>query len=392
MNKHGFISQYLSDKAPPYVADASVVSEESSSKKRAQDRQLRIKVFTLNINGEDLPDKLGDLLDYQDAARKATLPDIVVFCFQESMKLSVRRITHDLFSGSHREKHCERLRESLERNLPDTYRECHSEAMVGLFIVTFCSQQLEHSIQYAQSAIVARGIAGLGNKGAIAIRLRIDSTILVFVNAHLAASEDEIERRNADIEAIGTSLSFPALPKTDSYFAWREHSRKGVALGQALDKSAVTSPTDKFDPEQETRAEANHRFDILDSDYLFMAGDLNYRIALEHDEVIRLISDRRYELLLEKDQLNLERQKGNIFRAWSEGKITFRPTYKFDKTRDPNRQYDTSDKHRTPSYTDRILFHTGRAAKAIEVEEYRSHEDILCSDHLPISLTVIVHY
>lgn len=52
-----------------------------------------------------------------------------------------------------------------------------------------------------------------GNKGAVAIRLTLDSTVLSFVNAHLAAFDEYTEKRNSDFHDLSRRLSF--APETE---------------------------------------------------------------------------------------------------------------------------------------------------------------------------------
>lgn len=65
-----------------------------------------------------------------------------------------------------------------------------------------------------------------------------------------------------------------------------------------------------------------------------------------------LVQQRDLERLYENDQLNLQMVAGLSFPFYSEARITFMPTYKFDIGTD---NYDSSEKARIPAWTDRIL-------------------------------------
>lgn len=66
-----------------------------------------------------------------------------------------------------------------------------------------------------------------------------------------------------------------------------------------------------------------------------LLGDLNYRIAMEDDEVVRqLVKARKWSMLLENDELLLELSKGRQFDGWREGHVTFAPTYKYHRNSD----------------------------------------------------------
>lgn len=56
---------------------------------------------------------------------------------------------------------------------------------------------------------------------------------------------------------------------------------------------------------------------------------------------------------MEFDQLQLQKSNGKIFKDFHEGTINFGPTYKYDVG---SAAYDTSDKCRTPAWTDRVLW------------------------------------
>lgn len=46
------------------------------------------------------------------------------------------------------------------------------------------------------------GVCLQGNKGAVSVRLDLHNTSICFVNAHLAAHQEELERRNEDHDCI----------------------------------------------------------------------------------------------------------------------------------------------------------------------------------------------
>lgn len=68
------------------------------------------------------------------------------------------------------------------------------------------------------------------------------------------------------------------------------------------------------------------------------------------------------------------------FKNFLEGRITFEPTYKYDINTD---NYDTSDKCRIPSYTDRILYRT-RQKGGVSCSYYDAIKELKLSDHRPV--------
>jgi len=92
------------------------------------------------------------------------------------------------------------------------------------------------------------------------------------------------------------------------------------------------------------------------SDVLIWLGDFNYRIDGQYDQVKELALSGNFSPLLACDQLRREMVAGNVFRGLREGKITFPPTYKFDKGIPSPAAYDSSEKRRVPAWCDRIFF------------------------------------
>ncbi|XP_058042198.1 synaptojanin-1 [Ahaetulla prasina] len=153
---------------------------------------------------------------------------------------------------------------------------------------------------------VKTGMGGAtGNKGAVAIRMLFHTSSLCFVCSHFAAGQSQVKERNEDFVEICRKLSFP--------------------MGRML----------------------------FSHDYVFWCGDFNYRIDLPNEEVKELIRQQNWDALTAGDQLVNQKNAGQIFRGFVEGKIAFAPTYKYDLFSD---DYDTSEKCRTPAWTDRILW------------------------------------
>ena len=86
-------------------------------------------------------------------------------------------------------------------------------------------------------------------------------------------------------------------------------------------------------------------------------------------------------MLLRFDQLAHQRQAGVTFADFLEAPIAFPPTFKFDVGSD---RYDTSEKQRTPSWTDRIQW-LSMQSLSTESIAYSSHPSIGLSDHKPVS-------
>lgn len=78
-------------------------------------------------------------------------------------------------------------------------------------------------------------------------------------------------------------------------------------------------------------------------------------------------------------------KKGMCFNEFTEAKITFRPTYKFNVNSD---EYDSGPKKRLPSWTDRILY---VAQPNLECLSYHSDTTLKISDHKPVYAAFKIH-
>ncbi|CAF5102836.1 unnamed protein product, partial [Rotaria sp. Silwood1] len=139
---------------------------------------------------------------------------------------------------------------------------------------------------------------------------------------------------------------------------------------------------------------------INDHDIIFWCGNMNYRISQPNEQVRNAINEFSTVALQEKDQLRCEMKLDHVFTGYYEPPINFLPTYKFDINTD---NYDTSEKIRTTSWTDRILYRSKRLKvlndnqnelKTIQTIHYSCATNIKFSDHRPVSglYLVIIKY
>ena len=116
--------------------------------------------------------------------------------------------------------------------------------------------------------------------------------------------------------------------------------------------------------------------------WIKLNGDLNYRIDHRRDAIIAAIDAGNLAGLLPHDQLlrEIKFNRGCWLRGFSEGLITFNPTYKYDPR---SERYDSSSKHRAPAWCDRILWRS-RVVNRVRQLHYKRYEANV-SDHRPIS-------
>lgn len=222
--------------------------------------------------------------------------------------------------------------------------------MVGLFTCVYVRVDKAPRIRSIKSGKTKTGLGGFhGNKGGIAVRLMVDDSSICFVNCHLAAGQNHTLNRNKDIETI---LETPFLDDSDN----SKYIGKGIF------------------------ANGGNGAMILDHEFCFFAGDMNYRINLHRPTAIQMIQDNDYPRLLDADQLILQLKKNpsHRLRSFQEAKINFPPTYKFDVGTDT---YDTSEKRRVPAWCDRI-YYKGRDNRVIPIDY--GNLAVRVSDHKPV--------
>lgn len=287
---------------------------------------INLLVGTYNVNGTS---RHADLSNWLFPIGDKFKPDIVVLGLQEVIELTAGSILNaDYSKGSFWENMVSKCLNQFD----EKYLLLRVEQMSSLIILLFVRADKANLMRQVEGSSKKTGFGGItGNKGAVAIRFEFGDTSFCFVNAHLSAGNNNIDERRGDYESIVKSIGF-------------------------------------------TRSKT-----IPHHDSIFWLGDLNYRISLSNEEVRRELNSREdgyIDRLLRYDQLTREINSGVIFQDFREPTLKFRPTYKFDHGTD---NYDSSEKARTPSWTDRIVYR----GENLHPLAY-SDAPLLISDHKPV--------
>lgn len=59
---------------------------------------------------------------------------------------------------------------------------------------------------------------------------------------------------------------------------------------------------------------------LKSQDYIIWCGDFNYRIDLDKEEVKELVRNDELQKLFESDQLKIQKDAGNVFQNFNEGR------------------------------------------------------------------------
>lgn len=109
---------------------------------------------------------------------------------------------------------------------------------------------------------------------------------------------------------------------------------------------------------------------------------------MDKEEIKELVKQNQLEPILEKDQLIVQKEAGNVFNDYTEGDITFPPTYKYDLF---SEDFDTSEKCRAPAWTDRVLWRRRKILQDESVYDWNGgrlvhygRAELKQSDHRPV--------
>uniref|UniRef100_A0A8C4YVB3 phosphoinositide 5-phosphatase n=1 Tax=Gopherus evgoodei TaxID=1825980 RepID=A0A8C4YVB3_9SAUR len=277
-------------------------------------QNFRFFIGTYNVNGQSPKESLLPWLSHD-----VEPPDVYCVGFQEL------DLSKEAFFFNDTPKEEEWFKAVTDSLHPDAkYAKVKLIRLVGMMLLLYVKADHALNISEVEAETVGTGIMGrMGNKGGVAIRFRFHNTSVCVVNSHLAAHTEEYERRNQDFRDICSRMQFcqsdPNLPPI------------------TINKHEYVSKV-----------------------YIRRVTTV-HRLASGFDGT----SDGQMDAKA-------------VFDGFTEGKITFQPTYKYDTGCD---DWDTSEKCRAPAWCDRILW----KGKNISQLSYRSHMTLKNSDHKPVS-------
>lgn len=289
---------------------------------------LRVSCCTWNVHGTSPPnDDLRELLHlYDDKVR----PDIVAVGLQE-----VESKPHSFIVEIVQENRwVQVLQEYLGYYGLVRVR---SFRMIGMIVLVAVQARHLPYVEEIKTGFARTAVGGwLGTKGAVAIRFMIHKWTFCFLNCHFTAHIDGTKQRNSNLESVL------------QYVKFQDVKSKSVA----------------------------------EHDFVFLFGDLNYRIdEISLEQVKKLVSNSELDPLKEQDQLLKSMSTEEVFQGFREDLINFPPTYKYCLGKN---EWDASDLKRKPAWCDRILWQE-RTQGTVSMVSYASHPRYLTSDHKPVS-------
>lgn len=328
-----------SKKVKIYDPASDYVTAQLEQQSRVFTTDANIKVFTGTYNVNALEPLANiDLTSWLFPPENESMPDIYAIGFQELIELNAGSfLAGDVTKP---QKWAAVLNQQLNSQR-EQYVLLRTESIASMSLFLFVkSSSIQHVTRVSGSS-KKTGLGGIAaNKGACAVRFEYGATSFALITSHLAAGTTAIAERFNDYTTIMQGMVF------------------------------------------------TRNYSIHDHDHVIWFGDLNYRIDLPNGQCRNLIENGAFDELAKKDQLKLEMRDKGAFLEFNEGAVKFYPTYKFDKG---TFNYDSSEKQRVPSWTDRVLYLSLKKKRNdLKQLNYNSVMDVYLSDHKPVYSTFAV--
>ena len=340
-----------------------------------------------------------------DASPHSLPPEILIISLQE-----IAPIAYSFLGGSFLVPYFDRVRHSVNIAAASFDNASYKNIVtwnVGMTAISaFVLQDKIQDIKWIESAGVGVGVYGMGNKGAVALRLGYavgdEDLELSIVAGHLAPMENALSRRNEDWANICRGLVFTPVVEG------------ALRSPTAQSRSPMDAGDDNAPLLQKTTGNSRALSSGLFSprSHIIFAGDLNYRTSrikpsptdyhLFPQPCKDETNPRHYLNLLKEDQLLREMKAQRTCHGLQEAPIDFPPTYKYsDKQRalaekNDGLMWDWA-KHRWPSWCDRILYtdlpfwmKAADSSVSIKAHGYTAFPLMSTSDHRPVALSLSI--
>ena len=365
---------------------------------------VEVRVLTFNCARELVkPEVFGRHIF--GALPRSLPPEILIISLQE-----IAPIAYSFLGGSFLVPYFDSVRHSVNIAAASFDNASYNNIItwnVGMTAISaFVRQDKIQDIKWIESAGVGVGVYGMGNKGAVALRLGYavgdEELELSIVAGHLAPMENALSRRNEDWANICRGLVFTPV------------SEKAVRSPTAQRRFSTDVGDDNAPLLQKTSINSTAPSSGLynTKSHIILAGDLNYRTSrikpsptdyhLFPQPCKDQTNPRHYLNLLKEDQLLREMKAQRTCHGLHEAPIDFPPTYKYsDKQRavaekDDGLMWDWA-KHRWPSWCDRILYtdlpfwmKATDSSMSIKAHGYTAFPLMSTSDHRPVALSLSI--
>jgi len=317
-----------------------VVTEKTTHVATPDASDVSVLVVTMNCFGELPPE--ASLLEplFKGAARKNAGPahadpGLVVVCLQETCNLAYAFVP-SFGSDSRASLDWASTLETAVNTVFRTgtsktaYRRVHFSSLVGMALVVFARGDKRTAECLSKASISSEARCGhfnAGNKGAVSVSLASAGLTLCIVCLHLHAGGDA-DQRTRDTEELLRQLRF--------------------------DDGAQS-------------------LNVFEHDLVIWAGDFNSRCP-------GFFSFGGTPKEQDDELLSLLRSRASIWGLFQEMAIDFAPSYKL---KPKELAYDES---RTPAWCDRVLWWARPDKLLVQPLAYRSIDEVLLSDHKPVSL------
>ena len=263
-------------------------------------------------------------------------------------------------------------KDAVAEALPAGYVLIAEQQLLGLLLLVYASPSVAPTISSVSSTSVGTGLMGyLGNKGAVSTRIVLgETTKVVFINCHLAAGNDKqsLERRNWDVAQIVQRTRFAPIDhgngivdetsdcigEEDFAFWFGDlNYRLADIPGDDVRRLLLLHTRNEYDKHDATRKTIDKELNIKEDPG--QVGKTSTEVLDPSDDPASALTT--IASLMIHDQLHSQMRMHNAFHdGWQEGPIQFLPTYKYDIG--SVGMFDSSEKKRSPSWCDRILYRT----------------------------------